>query len=277
MEAPHALLLVTPETEFLLRHPRPSSDFESIGFDGLLDSEVYVRKTKSRTDLLATYPAVSGIPTIVVGQAAHTSARTSSFWVVALLHEHFHQMQMSDPGYGSALDALKLARGDTTGKWMLDFPFPYDDPEVGRQLAAAGRTLAAALASSDDSLAARASEYRLQRRSLESRLTRDDFTYLSFQLWQEGVARYTECTLAALAADEHRPSAAFAALEDFRPFADVARAVRTDIDNQLSRLHLVSYKRVAFYFVGAGEALLLDRLRTPWRDRYFDTPFTLKW
>src|SRR5215475_5604391 len=42
-KAPFAVLLVTPENEFLIRHPKPSPDFTSLGFDPSLKSEVYYR------------------------------------------------------------------------------------------------------------------------------------------------------------------------------------------------------------------------------------------
>jgi hypothetical protein len=32
-KAPFAVLLVTPETEFLIRHPKPSEDFTKTGYD----------------------------------------------------------------------------------------------------------------------------------------------------------------------------------------------------------------------------------------------------
>src|SRR5687767_1650412 len=39
--APFAVLLVTPENEFLIRHPKPSADFARIKYDRLLKSNVY--------------------------------------------------------------------------------------------------------------------------------------------------------------------------------------------------------------------------------------------
>src|SRR5262245_18232507 len=41
--APFAVLLVTPQREFLLRHPRPSAEFDSLGYDTLLGSPVWSR------------------------------------------------------------------------------------------------------------------------------------------------------------------------------------------------------------------------------------------
>src|SRR6185369_2579430 len=42
-KAPLAVLLVTPEKEFLIRHPQPSKDFTSPGYDTKLKSEVFYR------------------------------------------------------------------------------------------------------------------------------------------------------------------------------------------------------------------------------------------
>ena len=116
-KAPFALLLVTPEYEFLIRHPKPSADFTPLGYDALLRSDVYFRKRTQRTDFLATFPAISGsmISTIVVGQAENTSTKTSTPWVVTLLHEHFHQLQYSQPNYYADVNALGLSHGDQTG------------------------------------------------------------------------------------------------------------------------------------------------------------------
>ncbi len=90
-KAPFAVLLVTPEYEFLIRHPAPSPDFAPLGYDSLLKSDVYYRKRTQPTSFLATFPAVKGsmVSTIVVGQAENTLAKTSTPWVVTLLHEHF--------------------------------------------------------------------------------------------------------------------------------------------------------------------------------------------
>lgn len=43
-KAPFAVLLVTPEYEFLIRHPAPSPDFMPLGYDSLLKSDVYYRR-----------------------------------------------------------------------------------------------------------------------------------------------------------------------------------------------------------------------------------------
>jgi hypothetical protein len=107
-KAPFAVLLVTPDYEFLMRHPKPSADFTSLGYDPLLKTDVYYRKRTYPTHYLATFPAISGsmISTIVVGQAENTSAKTSSRWVITVLHEHFHQLQDSQPNFYKEVNAL---------------------------------------------------------------------------------------------------------------------------------------------------------------------------
>src|SRR5262245_53926184 len=68
-KAPFGLLLVTPEHEFLIRHPKPSADFTSMGEDPVLKEKVWFRKRQFSPRLLATFPAVGDTPTIVIGQA----------------------------------------------------------------------------------------------------------------------------------------------------------------------------------------------------------------
>src|SRR5262252_1930032 len=64
---PFALVLVTPETEFFIRHPSPPPDARPLGKDPVLESEVYARPRSFPVGLLATFP-VDGVSTVVVGQ-----------------------------------------------------------------------------------------------------------------------------------------------------------------------------------------------------------------
>lgn len=180
-EAPFAVLLVTPEHEFLIRHPSPTSDFTLVGEDALLKQKVWVRKRQFATDLLATFPAVAGVSTIVIGQAEATESKTSSRWVITLLHEHFHQYQDSRPGNDAAVNALGLARGDTTGMWMLNYPFPYADPKLGTQFQGLGRALVATLdARGRKDFQAKLLSLLATRERVYAGLAPDDRRYLAF-------------------------------------------------------------------------------------------------
>ncbi len=264
-QAPFAVLLVTPEFEYLVRHDRPSEDFVRIGYDELLKSEVYRRPRQFPVDLLATFPAVGGVSTIVIGQAANTEAKDSTSWVTVVMHEHFHQLQHAQPGYFSGVTALGLARGDRTGMWMLNFPFPYASQKV---VGDAGQ-LVGALRSPETS----ATRYVRLRDAFMASVAPDEARYAGFQLWQEGLARYTEIRVADWAAAHYVPSKAFAGLPDYRPFAEHARSLRSRVDEQLAGADLARDKRLLFYAIGAAEGLLLDRTVPGWQKQYFDRPF----
>jgi len=276
-KAPFAVLLVTPDYEFLLRHLKPSTDFTKIGYDSLLKSDVYYRKRTLPTSFLATFPAINGstIPTIVVGEAENTWVKTSTPWVVTLLHEHFHQWQDSQPDFYADVNALNLSHGDQTGMWMLNYAFPYDRKEVQEQFASMSKLLADVIKSPKAERRKRVRKYLDSRRKFQSMLAPEDYKYLSFQFWKEGIARYTEYHVAHLAAAKYRPSREFVALKDYRSFADVAQKTYDGIFHQLLTQKLGESKREVVYSFGAAEGLLLDQTNPRWRSRYFAEKFDL--
>ena len=273
-KAPFAVLLVTRDKEFLIRHPRPTEEFKSLGYDQELKSDVYFRDRKFPTDFLATFPAVGGISTIVIGQAENTASKTSTPWVVTVMHEHFHQLQDSQPNFYKDIEGLNLSGGDQTGMWMLNYPFPYAKPEVSEQFTVLSRALVEAMEAKTQALfSSKLAAYLDAREALKKMLSSDDYRYMSFQLWKEGMARYTEDRVAHWAASKYEPSREFRELKDFITFAAAAEQVRKGIVHELSTLKLPEYKRVVFYPLGAGEGLLLDRADPKWRSRYFAEKF----
>ena len=265
--APFAVLLVTQDREFLVRHPRPSADFARIGYDSLLRGDVLVRRRTLSPNLLATFPVVSGVSTIVIGQPGATG-KSSTEWVLTLLHEHFHQLQMSRPDYRARVGALALSRGDSSGMWMLNYAFPYDSSLVQSRFGALAANLDSALsAPAPDVRQSHWVAARLARGALRAALPADDDRYLAFQMWQEGVARFTELAAARFAAARFTPSAGFRALPDFVPFATAAERIESGIHAGL-RAPLARNRRVAFYSVGAATAMLLDETGREWRSQY---------
>ena len=275
-KAPFAVLLVTPEHEFLIRHPSPTEDFTKVGRDSVLGQDVWVRDRKLSTRLLATYPAVAGISTIVIGQAESTMVKTSTPWIITLLHEHFHQLQYSQPGYYVGVDALGLARGDKSGEWMLNYPFPYTEPKVKEQFSAMCKSLGGALRSrGQGDFAKKVASYAKAKQKFQSSLKADDYSYFAFQAWQEGIARYTEYHLAKLAAAEYQPSKEFKELADYTSFQDVANGILSAIEKGLETVELDKAQRTALYSFGAAEGLVLDGANPTWRERYFRDKFSL--
>jgi hypothetical protein len=268
-KVPFAVVLVTPETEFFVRHPAPPSDAKALGWDALLRSDVSARPRTFPVKLLATFP-IEGVSTVVVGQLENTSTTSSTDWVVTLLHEHFHQLQEAQPGYYAKVSALGLARGDATGMWMLNFPFPYETAAVANSYREAAQALRVALGGGD------ADPFLAARRRFRETVSGDDLKYLDFQLWKEGIARYTQIRVARFAGSErYTPSPAFAALSDFVSYSTLASDLSEALRDELSKRTLAEDRRAVVYPFGGGEGLLLDRLRPCWRDQYFSNMFTL--
>jgi hypothetical protein len=271
---PFATVLVSGEHEYFVRHPNPPSGTTPLGRDAMLGSDVFARPRTLSPGFLATFP-LEGVSTVVVGTVETTGASSPTDWVVTLLHEHFHQLQESRPGFYGKTAALGLARGDQTGMWMLNFPFAYDSPKVRDAYAESASALRAALVGDGDGDAAAVAAYVKARAALRAALSDDDRKYMDFQLWKEGVARYTQLRVARWAAERYRPSAEFAGLPGYAGFDAISRSLSDQIPKELAELKLSESKRVVFYPYGAAEALLLDRVRPSWRERYFTDLFTL--
>jgi hypothetical protein len=267
-KTPTPLLLVTAESEFLFHHPQPPRDFKAVS-DGML-----ARPRQFSPTLLATFPAFGPPAVIVIGEPQNTEAKTSTPWLFVVMHEHFHQLQYGQPGYYSAVERLSLSKGDKTGMWMLNYPFPYEMPEVVKAFGHLRDLLLQVLAEADQSKAKQlAVMYAKERKRVMGQLGPDDRKYWAFQLWQEGIARYTQVK-AAEAAASYQPSAEYSKLTDYKSFSDYAAHARRDTLDELKRADLSSWKRTFIYSFGAAEGFLLDLLHPGWHSEYFKHPLT---
>ena len=146
---------------------------------------------------------------------------------------------------------------------------------VQESIATLAKALGRAIAADTNAFKAALEEYLTLRSSVQRLLDEDDYKYMAFQLWQEGVSMYIEYRMADLAATSYEPTAAFRALPDYRPFGEIANAVLGNVLETLPELDLGEMKRVGFYYLGAGEALLLDRANPGWLQNYFPAMFSL--
>jgi len=262
-KVPAPLMLVTPAGEFLTHHPSPPKEWKKVGDD------VYAGPHQFPVTFQATFPVFGSQPVIVIGAPENTASKYSTPWLFTVMHEHFHQLQYAQPGYFESVNALGLSHGDGSGMWMLNYPFPYEKPETTRAFAQLRNLLLLTVNEKD------AAEFqKLAKRYIELRkkffgqLSPDDHKYFSFQLWQEGIARYTEVKSAEAGA-RYQPTAEFAALADFEPFSDRAAKARTETLHELQQADLATWKRTVVYSFGAAEGFLLDRLHPNWKDEYF--------
>jgi hypothetical protein len=262
-KTPAPLLLVTADTEYLTHFPTPPKDFQKVGDD------VYARPRQFPTDLQSTFPAFGFPPVIVIGEPKATQSHTSTTWLIVVMHEHFHQLQWAQPEYIRAITDLGLSKGDATGMWMLDYPYPYDNPDLARAFEDLRDSLLNTLNEVDQQkFQGLTKQYSKDRKQFFAQLLPGDRKYFSFQLWQEGVARYTQIKTAEAAAD-FQPSAFYAALPDYTPFNSYAVTARARTLDELKHIDITQSKREVFYSFGAAEALLLDRINPTWKEEYF--------
>ncbi|MEL7538682.1 MAG: hypothetical protein AAFZ58_08130 [Pseudomonadota bacterium] len=182
-------------------------------------------------------------------------------WQLLFVHERFHQWQSTLPDYHERIAALDLAGDDQTGMWMLTYPFPYDDPNVGADFRQLSLALAEALLQDDgESFESAAAAYPKLRSEIFGRLDEQDRHYAEFQLWKEGAARWTEISVGAGIADGDS--------ERSGEFRQLAAAIAARELATLAEVRLAEQRRGIFYAIGAMEWALVDRVDPRWRDSY---------
>lgn len=276
-EVPFAILFITDDYEYLIQHPNPSNDFTLLNYDEKLRSYIYYRPRSFPKNLLATFPAVNGLSTVVIGKTENTSVKNSTRWVLTLLHEHFHQFQNFQPNYYSSVNSLDLSKGDQTGMWMLNYNFPYDSLEVKESFSKLSKMLSGLIKdNSQESLQISIEEYLLEREKFKNIIKEDDYKYFSFQLWGEGISRFVEYEIANYIDKNYKVSDEFKMLEDYTGFILEADSIYQRIMKNLEIMDMGDLKRVAFYPFGAAEAILIDRINKDWKSKYFTEMFYLE-
>lgn len=268
---PFSILLVTNDHEFLIGHPKPSKDFSFSETHEILGDIHYRPRTLSK-NLLATYPAVNGMPTVVIGQPENTTVKSISEWIVVIMHEHFHQIQMSHPKYYRVAQKLHLAKNASDKGWMLDYPFPYEDAFTQKLFQQKGHALNKAYRSKKKF---DFRSYLQRRKNLQRLLKKKDRKYLKFQMWQEGVARFIEMEILDLLSYGYKPSLNFRSLDDYEGFKIVQKRYEDEMLLDLQYAALKERERGLFYSFGAAEASLLHHHYPKWLNSYFRHLFNL--
>lgn len=274
-KVPFTVLLVTDSCEYLINPVKPPREFAASGYDSLLKTTVYTRKPVYDKHLLATFPAVDGQTCVVIGTPENTGL-SSTPWIITLLHEHFHHYTYNDEDYFKDVKKLKLAGSDTTGMWMLNYRFPYDSVPVIKQYAKFSKALYETVkALESDSFELVLLSYAKARTAFRKMLKSNDYKYFSFQVWQEGVARYTEYKYLEMM-EHYRPTNQLLALPDYLSFNDYRDQIYKQELNKLLHFRLNGERRICFYSVGFAEAILLDNLNQNWRKSYLKQKFYME-
>jgi hypothetical protein len=115
-------------------------------------------------------------------------------------------------------------------------------------------------------------QYFVEKKKIKELLSDNDYRYFSFQIWQEGLARYTEFSFLKLLL-KYRPSKEVQSLPDFVAFRKLKSTMFDDELRHLLNSKIEENKRVSFYSLGFAEGILLDKEHTEWRKKYLTDKF----
>jgi len=265
-----ALLLEAEGERFFCPYSKPEG-FIFSGADVVTGCRVYYRAANHFAKETQVTLMFSGSEPVVVMGTPELSESNVAAWMATLLHEHFHQYQMNWSGYKKAIARLSLENTGAGKNWRLQYPFAYDDVKTGNLLALLSSQLAEILMQPDRDVAKKMIiRYARLRPLVFGQLAEGQRRYLEFQLWQEGVARYTELAMVEFAASD--TTAIWMLQIDF---AALGANLRKNMIEHLLDSGLSQHQRAYFYSFGAAEALVLDMMDINWRDRYFEHPASL--
>lgn len=272
---PFTILFVTAEWEYLINHPNPTSDFVEMDSNLINNQKIYFRPRVFSPHLLATFPAINGINTVVVGTPENTGLKSTP-WIITLLHEHFHQFQYNSATFHQDALDLGLSGGDETGMWQLNYPFPYRDVNLNKIYLDYTIALQKAVRAIDDDSFNDLHLIATEKKSiLRNAMDSADFKYLDFQWYQEGVARYTEYAFLRQLND-YKPAPELTQLVDFEPFEKYRQDFYDKHIKNIVELNLSENGRETVYDVGFGECLILDRISPNWKRYYLRIKFNLE-
>jgi hypothetical protein len=265
------LVYVGEQHEYAIGFPRPLEGFRDTG-DRMLASPVQVRDRRLAKDVSATFP-LQGTPAAIMG-SPEALEKSLGTWVTTACHEMFHVFQAARNADAKAAEVAIGSKGDSS--WHLTFPFPYRDADAMRLIHLQGFLvwLAAQSSAQDDAkynIGTAVDAARVYRSYL-ARLSGDDkaYRYSQYQEWGEGVAAYFEYRIAEkAAAGTYRPTEDYSSLPMFKPYDAVWREAYESRPFLTKHAGRAAKDRNAFYHLGAGKALALDKVDAGWKKRYF--------
>lgn len=253
--APFGFLLIGMKEESLLCRDVIPRGFVPAGIDKATGCRRFTRERSGLPDNLLAAMPIFGPPSVIVMGTPNSTGRSEAGWVRTILHEHFHQWQYDLPDYFIRIKALDLHGGDETGMWALNYAFPYDDAGVTESFNQASQKLADAVAArGTPQFASAFDSYLSARQTLAARAGERNWRYLEFQLWQEGIARWTEIRLGK-----------WYPRQDVR---DSAVELEQATLKELRAPKLSEKKREVVYAYGAAEAMLMQACGDHWRAGY---------
>lgn len=265
-------IYITPDYEYAVDFAKTINGFTPLPQSEWIDKPIQARKRVLGTHLAASFP-FEGAGTVAIGTPAALE-KSPAAWVLTASHEMFHVLQNSR-GQIQKIAQLRIG-SDNDPSWQLTFPFPYKDTDIMQLIHLQSYLIYLSLTEKDDAAlkydAGTAVEaIRVYRSVLRKQVPDNKFyNYSQFQELSEGIAFYTEYKMAEAAAnDNYQPTEAFRKLPNYKNYQQVWD------EEYKNRIFLVKHagraaqSRTAFYHLGLGKGLLLDRLMPDWKTRYF--------
>lgn len=266
------LVYITPNYEYAINFEKDLTGFTPVRSIAPLNAPIQGRKRTLDPNLSASFD-FENVPSVVMGTDASLELGPED-WVLTAVHEMFHVLQ-SRRGEEERVSRLGLGSQSDAG-WQLNYPFPYENSDVMRLIHLQGYLsyLAVKAVHENDmkyDCGTAADAIRVYKNTLYGLSKNDNlYKYSQFQEWTEGIALYTEYQMAKAAAGSHyRPIRSFLRLTGYKGYK---YRWSEKFENHL---YLVKHagraaqSRVAFYHLGLGKGLLLDRLMPDWKTRYF--------
>lgn len=257
------VLFVDEENEYLFGYQMIPKGFQDTCIEGELGKLVF-RKRQFDKRMEASFPAFGQNPTIVIGSVENTKSKYAIEWLSILFHERFHQIQYSQKNYYDVVKAI-TPKSAKDGSWMLNYAFPYNDKKINKYLHDLGKMLYRSIKTRDKKVY---DEYMSKKQALSKVMKNDDLTYMKFQMWQEGTARYIELdSLLKLG------STKFDKMFLNDPILGDTKMVysqkMSEYEKEISSLVLSRIKRGAFYSLGMFERIAEDIFVPDWKKSYF--------
>ena len=250
---PFDFLLTLEDREVLFCRPQLVDGFTALGKDPITGCDMQERASQVPKNMLAAMYAAGAGWTIVMGTPESTG-RSHADWARTIHHEHFHQYQNNFDRYFERQNALGLAGDDTSGMWMLEYPFPYRSQAFNKAFKRSRLALQRALTSSGRAVRKDVANYLSARAELEASVPAKDWRYLELELWYEGVARWTDLVMAERSSSP--------------PLQQSGAEERTHVVASLASLDPRLKEREIVYEYGAAEAMLLQRCVPGWQASY---------
>lgn len=260
----YPILYKTVDTDYLINHPNPPSDFSRF-YDKLWGDTIMTRPNSETYKYCAAFP-VSKIMTVVV--TAPKENEDPCLWVLMVSHELFHIYQGKDK-------VVNPYTGIYAGMHELSFPYNYSRTD----LLAAHRIEAELLfnllrmgqSDSDEKAVSKIVFSNMQKVFKTIFADSLHYKFKQWMEWSEGTARYTELRLADIASnpENYHPTKEFSS--EF-PASDYSKAWKKQYANGFKTVRFSGEKvadRGMFYISGMAKAYLLDRIRPDWKNFYF--------